>query len=69
MAIGKTTQNECEAVVSAYAKTFDNLDHVSHLAVMFDSRFADLMRVAIARGLPLTRAEVEQVFGDHGWFW
>ena len=50
-----------------YSDQFNNLDLVSHPSVYFDRRFDDLMIKAIARKSPLTRAEVEEVFGKVAW--
>lgn len=54
-------------VGAAYARQFDNLDEVGHPSILFSDAFAELMGKAVARGSPLTRAEVEAVFGGIGW--
>ena len=52
-----------------YSSKFDNLDSVAHLSIAFDPKFAGLMQKAIDRNSPLSRAEVEEVFGDISWEW
>jgi hypothetical protein len=53
----------------AYSRKFDNLDEVGHLSVLYRPEFAELMQAAINRNSPLTRAEVETVFGPLSWEW
>jgi len=52
-----------------YAGKFDNLDEVAHVSILYRPEFANLMQKAINRNSPLTRQEIEEVFGDPGWEW
>ncbi len=52
-----------------YAVRFDNLADLAHPAIAHDPKFGDLLQTALDRGTPLTRAEVEAIFGDPGWEW
>jgi hypothetical protein len=56
-------------VCDAYSERFDNLDEVAHPSLFYLPKFGELLQAAIDRGSPLTRAEVEAVFGDPGWEW
>jgi hypothetical protein len=56
-----------EAQVDAYSEKFDNFDEVGHPAIVTTARFGDLLQKATNRGSPLTRQEVEAVFGDLSW--
>jgi len=50
-----------------YSRRFDNLDEVEHVSFFDRPEFSALLQKAIDRNSPLTRPEVEQVFGDPGW--
>jgi len=54
-------------ILQDYCRRFDNYVELSHQAVAFDPRFDTLMRQAIERGSPLTRKEINQVFGQLNW--
>jgi hypothetical protein len=57
------------AISEAYSEKFDNYAELAHPAIFFLPKFGDLLQKAIVRNFPLTRQEVEAVFGDPGWEW
>lgn len=56
-------------LAETYAAQFTNLDEVAHPSFFHKPAFGALLQKAIDRQSPLTRAEVEEVFGDPGWEW
>jgi len=52
-----------------YSSRFDNLDEVEHVSFFDRPEFSRLLQKAIDRNSPLSRKEVEEVFGDPGWEW
>ena len=52
-----------------YSRKFDNLDQIEHASFFDAPQFSALLQKAIDRNAPLTRQEVEEVFGDPGWEW
>jgi len=52
-----------------YSRWFVNLNEVEHVSFFHRPEFVQLLQKAIDRNSPLTRQEVEEVFGDPGWGW
>jgi hypothetical protein len=60
---------EKQDLADRYESRYGNLDEVLHPQLMMEPVFLKLMETALERGMPLTRAEVEQTFPDVSWDW
>ncbi len=63
------TSDQIKDIERAYHAKFDNLDEVWHMSIFDQPEYNKLLQTAVERGTPLTRSEVEAVFGDPGWEW
>jgi hypothetical protein len=61
------TADQMQSIADAYSSKFDNLDEVMHPSVMFKSGFLDLLENAVRSNQPLSREQVESVFGPISW--
>ncbi|MDB6027677.1 MAG: hypothetical protein JWM68_3900 [Verrucomicrobiales bacterium] len=61
------TINQMQQIANTYQSMFTNWDELVNHAVMMDPRFIALVQQAIEENQPLTRAKMEEVFGELGW--
>lgn len=66
---GGSTTAEKQELADAYESRFGNFDEILHPAIMMAPAFLELLKTAIDRSAPLTRAEVEKAFPDVSWDW
>lgn len=61
------TLHDASQVYRRYEERFDNFDEVGAMELLQDDRFVALVEMAIVRGAPLTREEIDAKIPDVAW--